>query len=153
MQSSAVQVRERRLDEIAEALPRRAAMLSKLFLAQLDIKISRTEIGVLRALSVKPHRITELGAKEGVTQPAATLVVNRLQERQWVRREHDSHDGRAVLVHLTDEGATVLQHLRDEYRTLMHQEMAALDDHQVEILADAVDILDGLISSFKERNL
>jgi hypothetical protein len=43
-----------RLDEIAEALPTRAAMLSRLFLAQSSVRVSRTEAGVLQALAGAP---------------------------------------------------------------------------------------------------
>lgn len=98
-----------------------------------------------------PRRITELAAEERVTQPAITLLVNRLAERGWVERVPDPSDGRAVLVSLTAGGDEAFERLRAEYRALLHEEMAALDDSEVATLAAAVEILDKLIDRLKER--
>jgi DNA-binding MarR family transcriptional regulator len=136
--------RSSQLDEIAEALPQRSAALSRLFLTRTSVCVSRTEVGVLRSLTAGPRRITELAAEERVTQPAITLLVNRLEERGWVKRIADPSDGRAVLVSLTPVGEAVFEQLRAEYRALLHEEMAMLDDSEVAALAAAVDILDKL---------
>src|SRR5919109_3216879 len=101
---NAAPTRGSRLDEIAEALPQRATTISRLFLMHTSVEISRTELGVLRCLFERPRRITELAAREGVTQPAITMLVNRLEERGWVARGSDPNDGRAVLVTLTPDG-------------------------------------------------
>jgi DNA-binding MarR family transcriptional regulator len=138
--------RSSQLDEIAEALPQRSAALSRLFLTRTTVCVSRTEVGVLRNLRAGPRRITELAADERVTQPAITLLVNRLQERGWVERIADPSDGRAVLVNLTPVGEDVFEQLRAEYRALLHEEMAMLEDSEVETLAAAVEILDRLIA-------
>jgi DNA-binding MarR family transcriptional regulator len=141
--------RDERIDDITEALPRRASMLSRLFIAQTSVRVSPTEAGVLQALSRGPSRITELAAREEVTQPAITLLVNRFAARGWVCRESEPSDGRVVLVALTERGHEVWKRLRAEYRALVHEEMATLDDDDVEVLARAVDILDGLISGMR----
>lgn len=142
-------VRTRNLDEIAEALPQRASILSRLFLTRTSVGISRTEAGVMWALSVSPRRITELAACEGVTQPAITFVVNRLEDRGWVERGADASDGRVVLVTLTERGQDVFERLQVEYRAMLHEEMAALDDEDLATLARAVEILDGLIDHLR----
>ncbi len=143
--------RSRQLDDIAEALPRRASLLAHLFLKHTTLGVSRTEIGVLQAVSERTQRITDLAAAEGVTQPAITLVVNRMAARGWVVREADPSDGRAVLVVLTDEGREAFDRIRAEYRALMHEEMATLDDESVEVLARAIDVLDELVERLTER--
>ena len=137
--------RAQQLDEIAEALPQRASALSQIFLTRTSVCVSRTEVGVLRRLACGPRRISALAVDERVTQPAITLLVNRLQERGWVLRAEDPADRRAVLVGLTPAGEDALAQLRSEYRALLHDEMAELDDHQIETLASAVQILDSLI--------
>jgi DNA-binding MarR family transcriptional regulator len=151
MESPQAPARRRQLDDIAVALPQRAATLTKLFLNRTSVCVSRTELGVMGALNVQPQRITELAAAERVTQPAITLLVNRLQERGWVAREPDPYDGRAVLVSLTPVGRKVFDDLRAEYRALLHEEMASLDDSEVETLARAIDVLDELIRRLQER--
>jgi DNA-binding MarR family transcriptional regulator len=151
MEPSPVVTRRRHLDEIAEGLPQRAGALSRLFLSQSRLGISRTEAGVMRAVSERPQRITELAAGEGLTQPAITRLVDRLQERGWVTREHHPEDGRVVMVRLTSEGEDMLGALRAEYRALVHEEMAVLPDADVETLARAIDVLDALIARLQER--
>jgi DNA-binding MarR family transcriptional regulator len=151
MDRAATDRRRIHLGEIAQALPQRAADLSRLFLTRTSISVSRTELGVLRSLSTRPRRITDLAADEGVTQPAITLLVNRLAKRGWVERVADPSDGRAVLVMLTPRGSEVLDALRAEYRALLHEEMASLDDDEIETLAAAVEILDTLIERLAGR--
>jgi DNA-binding MarR family transcriptional regulator len=142
--------RSSQLDEIAEALPQRSSALSRLFLTRTSVCVSRTEVGVLRNLRAGPRRITELASEERVTQPAITLLVNRLEERGWVKRVGDPSDRRAVLVSLTTRGEAVYEQLRAEYRALLHEEMATLDDSEVATLAAAVEILDRLIERLSQ---
>jgi DNA-binding MarR family transcriptional regulator len=145
--------RDGRIDDIAEALALRVSMLSRLFIGQASVRVSRTEAGVLQALSIGPCRITELAAREGVTQPAITLLVNRFAARGWVSREREPADGRVVLVALTEFGRRVWNRLRAEYRALLHEEMSTLDDADVEVLAHAVEILDGLIAGLRRTRV
>ena len=140
-----------RSEDIAEALPVRAAAISRLFMAHTTVPLSRTEIGVLNVVAEKPRRITELAAREGVTQPAITLLVNRLAERGWLRRTRDPLDGRAVLVELTPAGGALLDQVRAEFRALVSEDMAALDDDDLSALARAVEILDEMIERLEDR--
>ena len=51
---------------------------------------------------------------------------------------------------LTPVGEEVFEQLRAEYRALLHEEMAMLDDSEVETLAAAVEILDKLIARLSQ---
>jgi DNA-binding MarR family transcriptional regulator len=143
--SSVTRRRGRQVDEIAVALPQRASSLLKLFLTRTSVPVSRTEASVLAALAERPRRITDLATRERVTQPAITLLVNRLEQRGWAERCADAADRRAVLVTLTEAGREALARLRAEYRALVHEEMATLPDEDLCTLARAIEILDGLI--------
>jgi DNA-binding MarR family transcriptional regulator len=145
-----IQRRSRQLDDIAEALPRRANQLARLFVKRSSLNLSRTEIGVLGATTERPQRITDLAAAEGVTQPAITLLVNRLQDRGWLSRQPDPEDGRAVLVTATAAGKSAFNHVRAEYRAFFHEEMASLEDEEISTLARAIDILDKLVERLSE---
>lgn len=127
-------------------------MLSRIFSARRPVRVSRTEVGVLQALEARPWRITELADHEGVTQPAITLLVNRLQERGWVARQHDPSDRRAVLVSLTDTGRAGFLSLRAEFRAQLTEQLAELPDDDVATLARAVEILDALLERLKESS-
>ena len=55
-----------------------------------------------------PRRLTALAAREGVTQPAMTQLVARLQDAGLVERAPDPADGRVVQVGITAEGQALL---------------------------------------------
>ena len=59
-----------------------------------------------------PCRLTSLAAREGVTQPAMTQLVARLQEAGLVTRDPDPADGRVVRVGITSEGQVTLARRR-----------------------------------------
>lgn len=105
---------------------------------------------MLGATYERPQRITDLAAAAGVTQPAITLLVNRLQERGLLVREPDPDDRRAVLVAITEQGVETFDRLRAEYRAFFHEEMATLNDDEVATLAGAVEILDKLLERLNE---
>jgi DNA-binding MarR family transcriptional regulator len=140
-----------RLDHVAVTLIQRAAGLSKVLLRRTRLGVTRTEAGVMTALFARPRRITELAAREVVTQPAMTLLVNRLEERGWVERGADPRDGRAVLVTLTAAGRDVIDRLGAEYSNLLERELGPLPDQDLETLFRAAEILERLRDGLAER--
>jgi DNA-binding MarR family transcriptional regulator len=88
--------------------------------------VSATALSVLDRLdSGGDHRVTDLAVLEGITQPAATTLVNRLEGLGWAARSADPSDGRASLVTITDDGRSRL-HLHREERSLRIAERLAL---------------------------
>jgi DNA-binding MarR family transcriptional regulator len=59
-----------------------------------------------------PARLTELAVQQGVSQPAMTQLVTRLQDAALAERGPDPDDGRVVLVHITETGRTELARRR-----------------------------------------
>jgi DNA-binding MarR family transcriptional regulator len=59
-----------------------------------------------------PCRLTALAIFEGVTQPAMTQLVDRLQGMSLLERTQDPADGRVVQVRITDEGRALLARRR-----------------------------------------
>jgi DNA-binding MarR family transcriptional regulator len=59
-----------------------------------------------------PCRLTALAGHEGVTQPAMTQLVDRLQGTGLLERVPDPADGRVVQVRITDEGRALLARRR-----------------------------------------
>ncbi len=71
--------------------------------------LSMTAAGTLATLDrTGPSRLTVLAAGEGVTQPAMTQLITRLEDAGLVRRTADPGDGRVVMVGITDEGRDTL---------------------------------------------
>jgi DNA-binding MarR family transcriptional regulator len=138
--------RPARAEELSLALMQRYSALTRAAFTRTRTGVSRTEAAVLGALSTRPYRVTDLAAAEGVSQPAITQLVNRLEERGFVERRGDPGDGRVVLVRLTDAGSETLERLRAEFRAVIQGELAELDDAEVATLASAVETLDRVIA-------
>jgi DNA-binding MarR family transcriptional regulator len=99
--------------------------------------VSATALSLLDRLDATgPQRITDLAAREGVSQPAMTALVNRLEEHGWAERAADPADGRAIRVVLTDAGhERLLRHRQDRTRRIVER-LAVLDaDDQRALLA------------------
>jgi DNA-binding MarR family transcriptional regulator len=105
--------------------------------------ISLTSAATLATLERSgPRRLTVLAVQEGVTQPAMTQLIGRLQDAGLVRREADPADGRVVQVSLTDQGrdllarrravraerlATILDQISPEHRAALGAALPAID--------------------------
>src|SRR5580700_10407972 len=93
-----------------------------------------------------PQRLTALAAREGVTQPAMTQLISRLEEAGLVRRESHPDDGRVVLVTITDDGRAALAHRRDSRATRLAFILAQLSPDHLAALDAARPALDALAS-------
>jgi DNA-binding MarR family transcriptional regulator len=102
-----------------------------------DTGLSLTAAATLSSLDRNgPARLTELAVQQGVTQPAMTQLVTRLQESAWAERRPDPDDGRVVRVHVTDAGRTELA----RRRLIRTERLGALfdqlpDDQQAALVA------------------
>jgi DNA-binding MarR family transcriptional regulator len=93
-----------------------------------------------------PQRLTLLAAREGVTQPAMTQLITRLEESGLVRREASTEDGRVVLVVITDEGRATLAHRRAGRAERLAGILAQLGPDHRAALSAALPALDALAS-------
>lgn len=77
-------------------------------------ELSLTAASTLRRLErFGPHRLCELYAPEGVSQPAMTQLVTRLEKEGLAERGGDPADGRAVVVRITDAGRAAVSRRRE----------------------------------------
>ncbi len=145
-----VRDRSQQIQDVSRQLLPGIALLTRLLVRQLGGELSRTEVGLLSTLSGGPGRITALAELEGLAQPTMTSLVKRLEEQGLVRRERQAHDGRVVLVHLTDDGAIALDDYRTRARELLGRYLAETPDEDVLALAAAGDALERLIGLLQQ---
>ena len=144
--------REEQLDYVAEHLAPRAALLVRLLVRQVRSgEISRTEMEVLSILREGPRRITELTELEGIAQPTMTLLVKRLQEKGWVRREGLPEDGRVVMISLTKAGSTAQEKFRAQFLAAFRADLRELSDRQLEELSAATETLRSFVDDMQQR--
>ena len=109
--------------------------------------LSLTAVATLTSVErFGPQRLTALAAREGVTQPAMTQLISRLEDAGQVRRESDPDDGRVVLVTITDAGRATLAHRRDSRASRLAVILAQLSPDHLAALDAARPALDALAS-------
>jgi len=97
-----------------------------------------------------PQRLTVLATREGVTQPAMTQLISRLEESGLVRREPSPDDGRVVLVAITEQGRATLAHRRSARAERLAAIIAQLSPDHRAALGAALPALDALASVPRE---
>ena len=107
--------------------------------------ISLTAASTLRSLERSgPHRLSDLAGREGVSQPAMTQLVSRLERDGLVARGTDPNDGRVVLVCLADAGREVLRRRREVRTARLAELVAALTPPDRAAIMAALPALDRL---------
>lgn len=94
-----------------------------------------------------PSRLTGLAAREGVTQPAMTQLISRLQDAGLVNREADPADGRVVQVSITEEGKATMARRRARRAERLGGVLAQLSAEHRNALVAALPALDALASA------
>lgn len=94
-----------------------------------------------------PCRLSDLASRVGITQPAMTQLVSRLERDGYAQRGTCATDARVVLVHLTPGGAAVLRRRRDARadRLVALARRLSVDDRAA--LAAALPALDRLAAT------
>ncbi len=111
----------------------------------LPREMSLTAVATLADLErFGARRVTELAVFEGVTQPAMTQLVTRLEREGLVERRDDPADGRAVVVEITGDGRAVLAARREAQAQRLAELLAELSEEDRAALAAALPVLDRL---------
>jgi DNA-binding MarR family transcriptional regulator len=128
--------------ELGAALERVVALIRSLNTVNV---MSRSASGTLATLDRSgPTRLTALAVREGVTQPAMTQLISRLQDSGLVSREPDPDDGRVVRVVITDEGRAVLAARRAERAERLAALLARISPEHRAALAAALPAMEAL---------
>jgi DNA-binding MarR family transcriptional regulator len=94
-----------------------------------------------------PCRLTSLAALQGVTQPAMTQLVARLQDAGLADRAADPDDGRVVQVAITGEGSALVARRRAVRAERLAGLLAQLSRDERAALAAALPAIEALASA------
>jgi DNA-binding MarR family transcriptional regulator len=78
-----------------------------------------------------------------------TLLVKRMEQRDWVVRARDAGDGRVALISLASAGAEVLQEFRADYRAVVSRRLRAMSELRLAELEAAALALGDLIEDLQ----
>jgi DNA-binding MarR family transcriptional regulator len=89
--------------------------------------------------------LAELAAEEGISPPALSGHVDRLERAGLLTRTRTSEDRRRVGLALTDEGAKLLRRIRARRTTWLAGRLVELDENDRAALANALPALRRLL--------
>ena len=120
--------------ELVDLVPFLSHIMGVKLREEIDDEVTMVQFRVLTRLQERPITLSELAEQRHVSRQAASLQVQGLVERGWVRRIPDPNDRRQARLEVTDEGLVQLGHARqaltnylaDLLETLNPEEMAAL---------------------------
>ena len=108
-------------DCVGELLDQAMDLTARFLSDRADLSASAA-FAMNRVCREGPIRLTALAAKEGVSQPSMTQLIQRLERQGLVTRLADPDDGRVALVAITEAGQALLD---DRTRT-RRERLAAL---------------------------
>ncbi len=107
-----------------------------------DAELSDAQFSVLALLDrggpLTPRALAEL---ERVQPPSMTRTLAGLTERELVERQPDPHDGRQVIVRLTEAGRLAVKETRRRRDAWLSRRLNELTPKERAVLAEASEIL------------
>lgn len=97
-----------------------------------------------------PLRVSELAAREAMSQPGSTLLVNRLADAGYAERVPDPTDGRASLVRITSTGEAVLRRREDQRAEALRERMENLSEADRTLITAALPAIERLVATDKD---
>jgi DNA-binding MarR family transcriptional regulator len=108
-------------------------------------ELSLTAASTLRRLERSgPHRLSELYVPEGVSQPAMTQLITRLEREGLAQRAGDPADGRAVVVSITEAGRAAVARRREGRARALANLLARLPEEHHAALVGALPAVEQL---------
>ena len=89
--------------------------------------------------------LAELAAEEGISPPALSGHVDRLERAGLIERVRSTEDRRRVGLRLTAEGARLLRRVRARRTTWLAEHLRALDPAALEAIGTAIPALQQLL--------
>jgi DNA-binding MarR family transcriptional regulator len=89
--------------------------------------------------------LAELAAEEGISPPALSGHVDRLERAGLIERIRSSEDRRRVGLRLTDEGTRLLKRVRARRTTWLSERLGTLEPAELEAVESAIPALQRLL--------
>jgi DNA-binding MarR family transcriptional regulator len=108
--------------------------------------LNPTDLRCLDWLSERAMSAGELATATGLSSPATTTLLDRLERKGYVRRERDAADRRRVMVELTRDGRTRIGELYGPLAREGGELLARFSDAELammrDFLAEAAELVD-----------
>lgn len=85
--------------------------------------------------------IQETGIALNFTKSGATRIIDRLENKGYVVRQHSPIDGRVCCVAVTDKGRKIITKILTKYTNYLYEIFKDLEPHMVDTIKDALGVL------------
>lgn len=106
--------------------------IEELMLKQGIKCLTTTELHVIEAIGNDELTMNELSDKLGITMGTATVAVNKLNDKGFIKRERSSDDRRKVFVTLSKKGLEALKYHDLFHKTIIAKITKDLSDKELE---------------------
>ena len=104
-------------------------------------KLTMGGFSIMRGIRHGKDTVSEIAEKRHLSRSAISRAVDNLVVKGLVTRTPDEQDRRLVKLALTDEGELLLETMREETRNWMLSRFDTLDDHELDTIIKAFDLL------------
>lgn len=129
-----------KIDSIADNLISIHPLLFKSISKPLRNQTSITPGGMFVLGSLKRNgtqSMSDIGKCLSMPKPHVTVIVDKLIEEGYVKRQSDPNDRRVVNILLTEKGLVDFESIKQEISENLKIKLSKLSDEEQEILADA----------------
>lgn len=134
-------------DGLEDALLRTTARLTRWASQRARFDVPPAQARLLALVDeLGPARVGDLAVADHTSQPSMSSQLARVEERGWVTRATDPADSRAWLISLAPAGADALARVRAARAEVLAPVLDGLDEDERARLAEAVDVLEGLLT-------
>ncbi|GAB4070046.1 MarR family winged helix-turn-helix transcriptional regulator [Angustibacter speluncae] len=135
------------IDGLGDALLRTTARLTRWASQRARFDVPPAQARLLALVDeLGPARVGDLAVADHTSQPSMSAQLARVEEHGWVTRAADPADSRAWLISLAPAGADALARVRAARAEVLAPVLDGLDDDERARLAEAVDVLEGLLA-------
>ena len=111
-----------------------------------QLGITSRQVTLLWLIRLNPGlSLRELAAEEGISAPALSGHVDRLERAGLLQRARDEDDRRRVGLTLTEEGERLLRRVRARRTTWLADRLKGLDDDELATVEAAIEALGRLV--------
>ncbi|HUQ23376.1 MAG TPA: MarR family transcriptional regulator [Gaiellaceae bacterium] len=111
-----------------------------------QLGVTSRQVTLLWLIRANPGlSLRELAAEEGISAPALSGHVDRLEKAQLIERARDGDDRRRVGLTLTGEGERLLRRVRARRTTWLAERLRGLDEDEVAAIEAAIEPLGRLL--------
>ncbi len=111
-----------------------------------QLGVTSRQVTLLWLIRGKPGlSLRELAAEEGISAPALSGHVDRLEKANLIERARDTDDRRRVGLSLTDDGERLLKRVRARRTTWLAERLRDLEDDETAAIEAAIEPLGRLL--------